>query len=168
MKRVIIFIFLMVLSITLTLPAAGQKPDFSGDWKIDKLNSVLPEYLPTLLRISIRIEGDSLFTERVYEGGDGQEYPFNESLTMDGKEYRITIYDMPRKLKAYRAEQDESLIVESTTTFNGQSGTEDFISRETWKINKENNTFTIYFKNTISGGESEGHFLFNRVEQVKQ
>ena len=167
MKRVSCFVFLLVLAIVATLPVTGQKSDYSGVWKIDKQKSVLPEYLPSLSKISIKIEGDSLFTERVYDGGEGQEYPFNESITLDGKEYRMIIYDMPRKLKANWSEQDGSLIVESTTTFNGQNGAEDFISRETWKIDKANSTLTINFKNTISGGESEGYFFFNRAEQSK-
>jgi len=167
MRKVTVLILLMVLSINLSLSVTGQKSEFSGTWKIDKLKSVLPEYMPTLIKISINIEGDSLITERVYEGGDGQEYPFTEKLTLDGKECRITIYDMPRKLKANWSEQDGSLIIESTTTFNGQNGAEDFISRETWKINKENNSLTINFKNTLSGGESEGYFFFIKAEQVK-
>jgi hypothetical protein len=167
MKRVTFVVSLMVLATVATLPVTGQKSDYSGVWKIDKLKSVLPEYMPTLSKISIKIEGDSLFTERVYDTGDGQEYPFNENITLDGKEYSMTIYDMPRKLKANWSEQDGSLIIESTTTFNGQNGAEDFISRETWRIDKANNTFTINFKNTITGGESEGYFFFNRADQLK-
>jgi hypothetical protein len=167
MKRVTFYIFLMALVIASTFSAAGQNADFPGTWKLDKLKSTLLENFPTLVRINVNIKGDSLLTERVYEGGDGQEYPFNENVTLDGKEYSITIYEMPRKSKALWSEQEGSLIFESTTTFNGQNGTEDIVSKESWKVDKANNSLTINYKNTISGVESSGALFFNKADQIK-
>ena len=167
MKKVKFFVFLSVLAIFYTFSVSGQKTDFSGSWRIVREKSTLTEFTPTLVRLNIEIKGDSLLTERVYEGGDGQEYPFNENVTLDGIEYSITIYDMPRKAKATWSEPDSALIVETTTTFNGDSGPEDFISKETWKVDKENNTLVINYKNKLSAGESEGAFFFNKAEETK-
>ncbi len=122
------------------------------------------EYTPVLVRIDVQIKGDSLLTERYYDTGDGQVYPFTENLTLDGKEYNITIYDMPRKSKASLSDVDGSVIVESTITFNGNGSSEDFISQETWKADSVNKILTISFKNKISGGETEGAFIFNKAE----
>jgi hypothetical protein len=163
MKKVIFLIFLLTLVIASAFTAIGQKSDFTGTWKLDRTKSILAENFPNLVKISVRINGDSLLTERVYDTGDGQEYPFTENVTLDGIEYNITIYEMPRKTKASWSEQDGSLILESTTTYNGDTGPQDFISKETWKVDKANNTFTISFKNKSSGGESEGAFFFNKV-----
>ena len=163
MKKFKFFILLSACAILSTITVLSQKRDFSGSWKIDALKSTMPDYL-TLARINIEIKGDSLLTERVYQGGDGQEYAFHENITPDGKLSSIIIYDMPRKSKAIWSEQDGSLLLESTTTFNGQYGPEDLISRETWKIDKDNNTLIINFKNKMSSGEFEGVLVFNKVK----
>jgi hypothetical protein len=164
MKRITFYISLAVFTVITTFSVAGQKTDFSGTWKLDRTKSTLLENLPTLARIRIEIKGDSLLTERVYEGGDGQEYPFIENLTLDSKEHIITIYEMPRKSKASWSEQDGSVNLESITTFGGDSGPEDFISKETWKVNNGNKILVISYKNKLSLGESEGTFFFNKAE----
>lgn len=167
MKRIASFIFLTSLFLAVTVTATSQKTDFQGTWKLDRTKSTLPANMPTLIGITINIKGDSLLTERVYDSMDGQEYPFTENLTLDGQESKITIYDMPRKAKAGMADQDSTLNHESTTTFNGPDGTADFLSKETWKVDKTTNILSINFVNTISGTEENGVFVFNKVEPVK-
>jgi hypothetical protein len=161
MKKTALFIFTIVFAIFFSIQSSAQKADFNGSWKLDMTKSTLPEYTPVLVRIEIQIKGDSLLTQRHYDTGDGQIYPFTENLTLDGKEYNITIYEMPRKSKASWAEQSGSVVVESTTTTN-ESG--DFISKEEWKANAADKTLTISFKNSMSGQESSGLFLLNKVE----
>jgi len=163
MKRTMLFVLLMAFAITSTLTVSAQKSDFNGTWKLDRTKSTLVEYTPTLARIDIKISGDSLLTERYYDTGDGQEYPFTENLTLDGKEYSMTIYDMPRKIKAVWSEQDGSVIVESITTFMGDMGSQDFISKEAWKVDKTTNTFTISFTNKMGGNDSAGAYILNKA-----
>ena len=167
MKNIKFLIFLLMLTISTSFIVSGQKADFSGTWNLNQAKSTVLEGLPTLIKITINIKGDSLLTERIYQGGDGQEYPFNEKVTLDGKESTMTIYEMPRKLKAVLSEQDGSLFFESTTTINGENGSEDFTSKETWIVDKPNNSLTMNFKNIISAGESSGVFIFNKAEPVK-
>jgi len=164
MKRILFFVCLMAFSIAASHQASGQKADFNGVWKLDMTKSTLVEYTPVLVRIDVKIKGDTLLTERYYDTGDGQEYPFTENLTLDGKEYNITIYDMPRKTKASLPDENGSLMVESITTANGDSGPVDFISKETWKADATNKTLSIEFKNTMGGNEAEGAFVLNKVE----
>jgi hypothetical protein len=164
MKKITLIITLIAFAIASALPVAGQKTDFNGTWKLDRTKSTLAENSPTLVRIDVTIKGDSLLTERYYDTGDGQEYPFTENVTLDGKEYNITIYDMPRKTKASWSEQDGAVNLESTTTFNGDAGSENFVSKETWKADIANKILTINFKNNISAGEVTGVFLFNKSE----
>jgi hypothetical protein len=162
MKRTKIFMFAMVLAISSSFMVTAQKADFNGTWKLDRTKSTLAEYTPILTRIEIKINGDSLLTERYYDTGDGQEYPFTENVILDGKEYGITIYDMPRKTKASWSDQEGSLIVESVITVNGDNGTEDFITKESWKVDKTTNTFTITYKNKLGSNETEGAFILNK------
>jgi hypothetical protein len=156
------FILLTFVAFFSTIQLVAQKADFNGTWKLDRTKSTLVEYTPILIRIDIKIHGDSLLTERYYDTGDGQEYPFIENVTLDGKEYGITIYDMPRKTKASWSDQEGSLIFESTTTFSGDNGTADFLTRESWKVDKTTNIFTISYKNKMGTTESEGAFILNK------
>jgi len=153
---------LMAFAIAFSMQVSGQKADFNGSWKLDASKSTLPQFPVILVRIDVTIKGDSLFTERFYDTGDGQVYPFTENLTLDNKEYLITIYDMPRKTKATLSEGGLSL--ESSIVINGNSGPEDFISKETWNADAGNKTLSINFKNSTSAGEETGVFLFNKSE----
>jgi len=86
---------------------------------------------------------------------------------LDGKEHSITIYEMPRKTKAVWSETDGTLVVESVTTFMGDMGTQDFVSRESWKADKTKNSFTISYKNKMGSAESEGALILNKVNPVQ-
>jgi len=163
MKRTMLFVLLMAFAITTSLTVSAQKSDFNGTWKLDRTKSTLVEYTPILTRIDIKINGDSLLTERYYDTGDGQEYPFIENVTLDGKEYSITIYEMPRKTKALWSEPDGSVIIESITTFMGDMGSQDFISKESWKVDKTNNTVTISFTNKMGENGSSGAYILNKT-----
>jgi hypothetical protein len=162
MKKALLFITFLGIFILLTITSFAQKADFSGDWTLDRTKTVLTDNRITLVKISIKVKGDSLLTQRVYEGGDGQQYPFNENVTLDGKECKLIIYEMPRKAKANWSGQDASIIFESTTTYNGNSGTADMTAKETWKVDPSKKILTMDFKNIFPEGETSGTFLFNR------
>jgi predicted outer membrane repeat protein len=167
MKKSLFFISVITLYFFSTNSSECQKVNFTGNWKLDRGKSVIQDNFPALTRINIKIAGDSLLTERIYETSDGQEHPFSENVTLDGKEVSMIIYDMPRKSKAIWSEPNQSLIFESTTTFNGANGTEDIKTKETWIIDKTNNSLTIAFKNNTSAGESGGSLYFNKADQNK-
>ncbi len=160
MKKFLLTGLAMLVSIAISYKSPAQKPDFTGNWKLDATKSTLPEYTPVLTRITVSVKGDSLLTVRYYDTGDGQEYPFTENVTLDGKEYSITIYDMPRKTKASASAEDGSFYVESTTSTQGG----DFVSKETWKTDPSNKVLTISFKNIMEGNEGTGSFTLNKIE----
>jgi hypothetical protein len=164
MKKTLLFALSMAFAIAFSLQVSGQKTDYNGIWKLDVNKSTLTENTPVLVKINVTIKGDSLLTERFYDTGDGQEYPFTENLTLDNKESNISIYNMPRKSKASMSSEDGSLLVESTTTVEGNGGSADFISIETWKADIANKTLTISCKNSMAGEESTELFLLNKTE----
>lgn len=164
MKRTVLFSILCVAAITLSVNVSAQNYDFRGTWKLDAAKSTLPQNTPVLVQIDVRINGDSLLTERYYDTGDGQIYPFTENLTLDSKEYGITIYEMPRKTKASWTSQKE-VSVESNITVNANGGNEEFISKETWKTDEANQVLTISFANKLSGMEATGTFVMNKAEK---
>lgn len=162
MKTILIAFALLFFLPALTIFA--QKADFSGEWKLNKAKTVLAENQLFLSGITIQIKSDSLLTTRVYENGNGEEYPFEENLSLDGKECKIVIFDMPRTSKATLSGADSSFMIASTTTFIGNNGQEDMTAKETWKVDKEGKTLTLEFTNKMSGNETTGTFYYNKVK----
>jgi hypothetical protein len=140
----------------------AQKTDFSGEWKLNKEKSVLGDAQLFLSKITIQLKSDSILTTRVYENGNGEEYPFDEKLSLDGKECKIDIYDMPRTSAASHSDTDGSFMITSTTTFNGNSGPEDMVAKETWKLEEEGKFLTLDFTNKMSGNETTGKYYYEK------
>jgi hypothetical protein len=158
---------IVALSLLFFLPALtiyAQKADFSGEWKLNKEKTVLPDNQLFLSGITIQIKTDSLLTTRVYENGNGEEYPFEENISLDGKDCKIVIFDMPRTSKATISDTDGSIMIASTTTFSGNNGQEDMIAKETFKVDNEGKTLTLEFTNKMSGNETTGTYYYNKVK----
>ena len=164
MKTKATFLFLILFAITFSFSALGQRANFSGEWKLNKEKTVLADNQLFLSRVTIQLKSDSLLSTRVYENANGEEYPFEENLSLDGKECKIVIFDMPRTTKASRSDTDGSLIIESTTTFNGNNGEENLTAKETWKVDDEGETLTIGFTNKMSGSETVGTNYYNKIK----
>ena len=166
MKKVRFLIPFFAFFLLSALSSFAQRVDFSGNWVLDKTKSSIPADQPTMIKLQVKMTADSLLTVRIYDRGDGQEYPFNENLGLDGKECNIIIFDMPRRSKAGLSESDGLLAFESTTTFSTDSGPSDFKSKEVWKIDKEKKILSIGFKNNMSGNDTAGTWFFNKVEAI--
>jgi len=164
MKTKSTFTLLILLIVTSSISAFSQKVNFSGDWKLNKEKTVLADDQLYLSALSIQHKSDSLLTTRVYEDGYGEQYPFDENLSLNGKECKIIIYDMPRSTMATRSNADGSLKIESTTTFYGNNGEEDLTSKETWKVDSDGNTLIINFINKMSAGETTGTLYYDKVK----
>jgi len=149
------------------LPASlinAQKPDLSGEWKLNKEKSSIGDAQLFLSKITIQVKTDSLFTTRVYENGNGEEYPFEENLSLDGKDCKIVIYEMPRTSKATCSAADGAIMIASATTFNNGNGPEDMTSSETWKLDNEGRFLTMSFTNKMSGNETTGTYYFEKAK----
>lgn len=162
MKTKMFFSLVISFFVATAVIGAGKGGNLSGSWKLNREKTVLENNQLFLAKISIKLKADSLFTVRTYETASYEQYPFNENLTMDGKEYKIVIYDMPRKSKAYWAEQDGSLVIESTTTFYGNSGEDNFMAKENWTVNDEGTELKFEFTGKSSTGESKGTYYFKK------
>jgi hypothetical protein len=157
-------LLLLVLSIILpSISAFAQKADLSGEWKLDKEKSVISDQL-FLSKITIQFKSDSLLTTRVYENGSGEEYPFDEKISLDGKDCKIVIFDMPRTSKATRLDSDGSIMISSTTTINGNNGAEDMVAKETWKLDSAGQILILEFTNKMSDNEMKGTYYYDKVK----
>jgi hypothetical protein len=162
MKTKTILALAVMLFLLSSAGVKAQKADFSGEWKLNKEKSVLGDAQLFLSKITLQLKSDSILTTRVYENGNGEEYPFDEKLSLDGKECKIDIYDMPRTSTASHSDNDGSIMITSTTTFNGNSGPEDMVAKETWKLEDEGKFLTLDFTNKMSGNETTGKYYFEK------
>jgi len=160
-KRFILSAFLLI--ILCSIPALSQNSPMSGNWKLDKVKTSIADNNLFLSRITVQVKKDSVLTTRVYENANGEEYPFVENLSLDAKDSKITIYDMPRTSKASRA-SDGGIIIESKTTFYGNNGEQDMIAKESWKVDKAGSLLTVDFTNSVAGNESKGINYYNKVK----
>ena len=164
MKTKSIFGFLFILFFIASFSALAQNSALTGEWKLNREKTVLADNQLFLSNVTIQVKGDSLLTTRVYENGNGEQYPFEENLTLDGKECKMVIYEMPRTSKASRVASDGSILIESKTTFSGSNGQEDLLAKETWKVDNESKMLIIDFTNKMSAGEVTGKSYYNKVK----
>jgi hypothetical protein len=150
---------LTILFLFFFVSVFAQNADFNGQWKINTTKSAVPTDQLYLAKITFKVKGDSIYTTRVYQSPDGQEYPFEENLTLNGKENKIFIYDMPRVSKAQKGENG-TILIESKTTFNGNSGEENLVSKESWKLDAGSMVQT--FTTQMSGQEFKGTWYYSK------
>lgn len=163
MKTKSIFFSLIVIAVTASFSLSAQSTGFSGEWKLDQTKTANVDNQLFLAGVIIKLKADSLLTTRIYENGMGEQYTFDENLSLDGKDAKIVIYDMPRTSKVTKSASDGSLSFESTTTFNGQYGEENLLAKETWKIDPEGKLLTIDFTNKMADNETTGTNYYNRA-----
>lgn len=161
MKTKFIVSFLLCFIILSVISVNAQKPDFSGEWKLNKEKSIIPDNNLIVTKIILKQKSDSLLTTRLYENNNGEEYTFIENFSLDGKETKLTVYELPRTSKATLGETDGSLNINSTTTFNGN---EDFVAAEKWKLENEGKVLTLVFTNKMSGNEVTGTYYFDKLK----
>lgn len=164
MKTKSIFTLLTILFFLSSSAGFAQKPDYSGEWRLNKEKTVLADNQLFLTRITFQLKSDSLLTTRVYENGNGEEYPFDENLSLDGKDCKIFIYDMPRTTKASRSDVDGSIMFESSTIFNGYNGTDTLSAKETFNTDNEGKILTMKFTNKSSAGEITGTNYYDKIK----
>lgn len=153
-----------ILFLVCSLFVKAENNPLTGEWKLNKEKTVLSTNQLFLLKIVIQVKSDSLFTTRTYQNTDGQEYPFDENLSLNGKEGKIVIYDMPRTAKATLSKDDGSIELESTTTFYRDGQEVNMKAQEIWKVESESKLLSIISKFTTPAGELSLTSFFDRVK----
>lgn len=165
-KNFLLTAILLILSVSLL--SGKKKGDFSGDWVLDKEKTELTQGDIYLYKISLKQVEDSLFTTRTYINDyDGGYYPFDENFTLDGKEYEIYIYNMPRTASAKWSDNKKNIIINSTTTFYGNAGEVDMINEETLSLEEKGALLIINFTTKAGEEESEGTLYFRKEETAE-
>ena len=145
---------LVLLCVFVSIGLAQNATDFSGTWTIDKEKTELSRAGLYLSKIEVMQKGDSLIAKRTYVNRDGEHYPFTERLTLDGKETKIEIYDMPRTSSAKLSEDKQSIDLVSTVTYYGDYGATDIQITEKWSMG-EGKVLKIHSTSKTDEGERE-------------
>lgn len=160
-KSIIVSIILFFAFAVFT--ANSQSKSFAGEWKLDKDKTTLTDANLFLSKITFNLRNDSILTVRVYQNSNGEEYPFEENMPLNGKDSKITIYDMPRTSKATRG-ADGSVLIESVTVFNSNGGQDSLTTKETWSIDAEGKVLSMAYTSKMSAGEASGTSYFNKTK----
>jgi hypothetical protein len=156
--------FIIFLLLIFSFSVKAQNDIFTGEWTLNKEKTVLADNQLFLSKIKIELKNDSILMTRTYQNGNGDEYPFDENLSLDGKESKIIIYDMPRTSNAKKSSSDGAILIESKTTFTTDNGEENMVAKETWKVDNEGKMLAVEFSNKTSAGEVSGIHYFNKVK----
>jgi hypothetical protein len=162
MKKHVLFGILIFTLASLTV--FGQSLPFSGEWKFNREKSTAINNQLFLAKITVLQKSDSILTTRVYENEYGEQYPFKENVSLNGKECKIVIYDMPRTASASLSSGNKLLNFESTTTFYSNSGSDNLKTKETWSIQNGGKTLKIDYSTSYSGGSTTGVQYFDKIK----
>ena len=155
-------LILFLLALPVVTSVAAGKVDLSGDWIMDREKTELADNQIYLAAINVVHKGDSLFTVRTYENEYREQYPFDENLTLDGKEYKITIYDMPRTTTANWSEDGKAVQIASKVLFYGDSGEVEVEITEKWTLQQDGNLLCNDFTSKTPGNERTGSLYYRK------
>ena len=139
--------------------------NFSGEWKLDKEKTELSESPLFLSKIKITQKEDSVLTTRTYTNQYGEQYPFDEEITVDGEEREIVIYEMKRRTAALWSEDGKGLLISSKTKYYGDSGEEEFSVEETWSLVEKGTILSIDYTTNSVYGTNTGTYFYKKAEE---
>ena len=163
-KKMSVPLFLLFLLSILAFTSIG-KVNFSGEWKLDKEQSNLSDSPLYLSKIVINQQEKSVLTTRTNMNQYGEQYPFDEEITLDGEESEIVIYEMTRRTRARWSDDGKTLLIKSKTKYWGNSGEQEFTVDETWGLDKKGEILSIDFDVKTVDGTNTGTYLYKKAEE---
>jgi len=145
--------------------AYSSNVNFSGEWILDKEKTELSESPLFLSKITVTQKEDSVLTTRTYMNEYGEQYPFDEEITINGEEKEIVIYEMKRRTAAHWSEDGKSLLITSKTKYYGDTGEEEFSVEETWSLDEEGMILSIGYTTNSVYGTNTGTYFYKKAEE---
>jgi len=168
MKKVfsgkVLFSLLAPAVILFSFLSLADRPNFSGDWKLNEGKSELGEFGGRVAR-SIKVEQKEANitiarTSPGFNGGDPITTTF--TLTFDGNVTESAGFGgSKRKTTAAWSADAQTLTVNSTTQFERDGQTSESKSTETWTLTKEG-ALSIVTHSTSPRGESTTKALYDK------
>ena len=114
-------------------------------------------------KLTVKQEGNSLSIERLAKTRSGEDFTFEEKLTLDGKECENTIFERTRKSIAIWSDDGKSLTISSKMVFNEF----EISTVEIWRLIEEGKSLSIDYKSTSSRGERKGTYIYDKEKEAK-
>jgi len=148
------FLLLIPAVILFSFTIIADRPDFSGDWKLDESKSELGEFGGRVARSLKADQKENTITiERTTPGFNGGDpVTTTVTLTYDGKVTESEGFGgSKRKSTASWSADGSTLTVNSTIIFDRDGQTNEFKSTETWTLTKDGLLSVVTHSNSPRG-----------------
>lgn len=129
-------------TLLLALPAlAADKPNFSGNWKLDAAKSDFGQFPAPDKYESVIDHRDPALTLKTTQAGQMGEFTFESKYTTDGKEF--TNEDRRGKSTGTATWDGSTLVISQTRKFTRDGQEMVFKSVEKWTLAEDGKTLTV-------------------------
>jgi len=144
---------LIPVTILLSSMTVADKPNFSGDWKLDESKSELGEFGGRVARsIKVDQKDNAITIARTTPGFNGGD-PVTTSITTtyDGKVTESEGFGGSKRKSTASWTDDATLVINSTIIFERDGQTNEFKSTETWTLAKDGSLSVVTHSNSPRG-----------------
>jgi hypothetical protein len=147
----------------LSAKSFAAKPDFTGTWKLNEAKSEIGEgrFRPSAT-LEVKQVQTSLTVARIRTGRDGQERKMESVYSLDGKETKTEGQNRTTVSTAKWAEDGNSLVINSKTSFTREGQTFETKMEETWMLGDKGATLTVKSHSSSSRGESSSTAVYDK------
>ena len=139
--------------VLLSFSSIPDKANFSGDWKLNDGKSELGEFgarfTPTAIKVDQKADNITIAKTRPGFNG-GEPVTTSMTLTFDGKETETTGFGNSKTKSTAKWNDDQTLVINNTTSFERNGQTSEFKSTETWTL-KDGSLSVVTVSNTQRG-----------------
>ena len=158
-----LFLLLAPAVILLSFASMPDKANFSGDWKLSEGKSDLGQFGARFTPTAIKVDqkADAITISRTRPGFNGGD-PVTTSLTygFDGKETESTGFGNSKMKSTAKWSDDQTLIINSTTTFERDGQTSEFKGTETWTM--KDGSLSVLSVTTSPRGENTVKAMYDK------
>lgn len=143
---------LAALALTSAAVFAADKPNFTGEWKLNKAKSelgMMAERMPETVVVSVKHDEPSLKISQPGMGGRVQE----NSLTTDGKEVVVKRQGQMGEMVAKTIAKWDGATLAINTNIDFGQGT--MVQAQKWTLSEDKQTLHIEMKSQTPMGEME-------------
>ena len=165
MRSFVLFCTVFLLSNIGLLFAQDNKPNFAGEWNLDREKSELPSGRggrSMAAKMVIAQEKNKLVVKSTTTNRDGEERIITATYTLDGKECENEMYNTTSKSTAEWSEDGKTLEINTEATFSRNGQDYNMKMKNIWSLEKGN--LILDSTRSSSRGESKSKLLYVKAD----
>lgn len=141
-----------------------QVPGFSGEWIFNEEESILDNFGASSIPYKLNIiqKGNDITIKRTRILEFAEDEVTEETMTLDGKEYKSELWNSPRVTTANWSKDGKTLIIESKVTFNMGGRKSEMVTKEVWSLMEYGEILSIEQISTSFWGKRKITIIFDR------